>query len=493
MRLGGPWITDYATADGKRRWRVRWIVRPGDGTERNCQRRGFTTKGHAQAFVANLYDAAVGRSGWHLNNDGHPIRTEFTGPTIFTAVCDYVAATFPSHKANTRAKNASTLQWIVVTLSDDKASQVLAAALERYKPRQKVPVATTTAHHAIAYLRDVVLIGKPEPLLATLSDTEANGRALLASSSIRLAQLSEQDLARLRLRLVSGRTYNTGRSYWSVVIAFFNWCRRTGRMDRDPLLAFPKVPRNKAEERLHPDEVPSPEEVEEIAEWMATHHSVAEGTLVRLTAHCALRISEALDLRPNDFVLRNGRWWLRVIAQAQRTTKRFDWDRPEGRSPTKTNRVVNERRGPLVPIPAFLADHVVALLDAHKLGDDEPVFRGPRRRQLNTDTFRDSHWKAAIASLYPGQHRLAGITPHSLRHAGMTFWLRSGVDYKRCQIWGRWESVAVMLDVYAAALPSDEPAALALLDAHSYGGVPSRSTDAQLVDLGERRRLRRPI
>ena len=70
----------------------------------------------------------------------------------------------------------------------------------------------------------------------------------------------------------------------------------------------------------------------------------------------------------------------------------------------------------------------------------------------------------------PGNRRAAvgppaqGITPHSLRHAGMTMWLRKGVDLKLIQAWGGWHSLKVMLDTYAALLPGAEEDSIALLE-----------------------------
>ena len=65
-------------------------------------------------------------------------------------------------------------------------------------------------------------------------------------------------------------------------------------------------------------------------------------------------------------------------------------------------------------------------------------------------------------------HRRSGIpkpiTPHSLRHAGMSMWLRKGVDLKLIQTWGGWHSLKVMLDTYAALLPGAEEDSIALLE-----------------------------
>ena len=43
--------------------------------------------------------------------------------------------------------------------------------------------------------------------------------------------------------------------------------------------------------------------------------------------------------------------------------------------------------------------------------------------------------------------------------------MRKGVPLKLAQAWGGWQSVKVMLDVYAAVLPDDTEYALQLLEA----------------------------
>jgi len=51
---------------------------------------------------------------------------------------------------------------------------------------------------------------------------------------------------------------------------------------------------------------------------MGESHGLVWETFVLLTGYCALRISEALDVRLDSFEKRNGRWWLNVATQEHR-------------------------------------------------------------------------------------------------------------------------------------------------------------------------------
>lgn len=89
----------------------------------------------------------------------------------------------------------------------------------------------------------------------------------------------------------------------------------------------------------------------------------------------------------------------------------------------------------------------------------DPAARRSTRRRSER-----SGWTPLIAELFPEGHRLAGITPHALRHIGITNWLRRGLSLPLIQKWGGGSSLKVMLDVYAAVLPDDEDRAIELLE-----------------------------
>lgn len=484
MKLSGPWVgRDDRRNDGRvtRVWHVRWRVELHEGSTKDCRRTGFTSKALADAYADKLRGAAAARDGWTFDRRGYPVEAgRVAPPTMVDTLRRYVISTFPGHKPSTRAKHQSVLVRVVaLTLTKGADRDALLAACRR-RGKATIP---TIVDHALAYLRDVGLLGRPEP--DELDGDYAAGRDWVEARSMAAVDVDELVLARLWDEFVDDRAHATARTYWAGLGTFFNWCERTGRVPRNPMAGFAKVRRDTVAERVDPERVPDADEVQAIADYMAAHHGQAEGDLVIVAAYTAARIGEALAFRPSTFRRKNGQWWADVIDQRTRATSRFAWDVREELVPTKSDRS-GGREYRTVPIPVQYDAVVDRLLRGRELDREAPLARGPRGAVLNADTFRDSHWAGTIEALFPYGHRLHGITPHALRHFGMTFWLRTGIDFKRCQIWGGWRSLKVMLDTYAGIFPSDEPEALRLLNAGNYAGESKPATNdvAGVIDLG---------
>jgi site-specific recombinase XerD len=90
------------------------------------------------------------------------------------------------------------------------------------------------------------------------------------------------------------------------------------------------------------------------------------------------------------------------------------------------------------------------------------LFLNSYGRPMSTATFREA-WNRVIET-EPAGPGFAGITPQAMRRAGMSMWLRQGLDLKLIQSWGGWHSLTVMLDTYAALLPGAEEDSIALLE-----------------------------
>ena len=89
---------------------------------------------------------------------------------------------------------------------------------------------------------------------------------------------------------------------------------------------------------------------------------------------------------------------------------------------------------------------------------------GPRGGVANASTVRE-WWNSAVAELFMDNPRLVGIKPHSLRHAGMTYWFAApNADQKKIQLWGGWTSLTQMLDTYRGVIDSLEEVSLDGLD-----------------------------
>jgi integrase len=274
-------------------------------------------------------------------------------------------------------------------------------------------------------------------------------------------EIDDEDLTRLRIDL-GGTTYHTRRTYWSTIEAVLHWAISTGRLHRDPSIGLPKIRRIVEVEKPVADRVPEEAEIWEIAQLGRAMLGDWFAVGVLLGGYGALRVGELVALRPENLVrTASGGLWLTVGSQHRQFVKRHsddgisttDFAPPKGRiaGPTASRRCY-------IPaaVAAEISEYVIQRRPRHLL------FISQRGRPFGTGTFRDA-WNRVIAEL-PVGHRLVRITPHSLRHAGMSMWLRKGVDLKLIQAWGGWHSLKVMLDTYAALLPGAEEDSIALLE-----------------------------
>ncbi len=296
---------------------------------------------------------------------------------------------------------------------------------------------------------------------------------------------------RAELAQSSARTYWTG-----TVMPFLTWLVDTEQIGRGVVRASPKQRRDVEGERPDPRRIPEPSQVELVATHFAEHHGAKWATFVRLATWCALRISETLDLRATSFIEQRGRLYLRVATQQHRVT---GVDSDDGatliRSGTKSTRD-HQAKAREVPLPTWLEREVRELLGERLDTDGELFFTGPRGAAAPAEAVR-RWWREAVDEvLAPVAPNLAGITPHAMRHAGMTYWFAQGVDHKRIQLWGGWASLKVMLDTYRGVLDSLEEIDLAGIDDPWPGsrgtGEPGRSAcdETKIVDLDAWRRSR---
>jgi len=192
-----------------------------------------------------------------------------------------------------------------------------------------------------------------------ISEYLASGKRWVEQNSMHLSSLDVETMTRLRKFFTEGKPYATGRSYWSSsLVPFFNWLHDTRKVAHSLLAGQPKLPRDQEGERPDPRRIPDPRQLREIAATMGESHGLVWETFVLLTGYCALRISEALDVRLDSFEKRNGRWWLNVATQEHRAVAACsDTGATKERMRTKSTR----RRTPaprLVPIPNQLLERL---------------------------------------------------------------------------------------------------------------------------------------
>ncbi len=500
MRLVNAWVghdgKPVATSKGPR-FQVRWVLSPGAGrlpVER--KRSDFRTKAAAKAFVERLEKAEYGVDGWRIDADGQPTDEPVGETSVFGALEVYAASRWNAvWQTASRSKVRMRLVELVArTLEPKSDREALLVALEEQRPDRRRPAPRTSVEWAARYLRDHGL--RPHP--AELGDELLSARRWIEARSIPLSVLSIQHVIELRDYFTrSELAQSSARTYWAgTVMPFLTWLVDTEQISRGVVKALPKQRRDVESERPDPRRIPEPAQVELVAVLFAEHHGAKWATFVRLATWCALRISEALDLRATSFIEQRGRLYLRVATQQRRVT---GLDSDDGatlvRSGTKSTR---DRRARVreVPLPTWL-EHEVRDLLGDKLGvDGALLFTGPRGAAAPAEAVR-RWWREAVDEvLVPVAPNLAGVTPHAMRHAGMTYWFAQGVDHKRIQLWGGWASLKVMLDTYRGVLDSLEEIDLTGIDGcwpgSQSGDVLHQSVcgDATIVDLDAWRRSR---
>ena len=470
MRLERAWIGNKGkpveTSAGKR-YQVRWLLDPGGGrlpVER--KRSTFRTKGEAQLFLERLQQAEYKVNGWTFDRDGQPVEAAALSVTFLSAITQYVISRWstdwkPAQRTKVRGR---LLQLVCLTVDRPGDRRALLEGLESQRnDRGQRPEPQTRAEWAARWLRDHGLLpDAPEATDPRLLD----GLRFLEAASVPVSALDHKLVSELQRHFAGSGSQNTARTYWSgTIVPFIKWLCDTEQVTGKPLAGVKKIRRDVEAERPDRDQVPDPNQVRALAADMGHHrHSRIWEIWVLVLAFCALRPSEALGVKLNQFYKdARGRWRLEPDAQE---TRRVSWATDDGntqhRTTTKSGRdATPPKRG--IPVPAFLA-HMLEEEYGEDLGRaDRHAFVGPRGGVGNLATV-EQWFKDSVRRVFADVPQLSAMTPHFLRHAGMTYWFAAGMDHKKVQMWGGWRSLKEMLDTYRGVLASLEDEQLDGLD-----------------------------
>jgi len=273
--------------------------------------------------------------------------------------------------------------------------------------------------------------------------------------------ITHEDLVRLRAYM-GGTAYRTRRSYWAHIEKVIHWAITSGYLDEGFLTGLPPIARQRDAERIDPERVPNEEHVWAIANVGGELEGEWFKVAVLLGTFGAMRIGELVALRRRSIrcVVHEG-LWLTIDSQMRRYPRRYsndgntatDFAPPKGRPTASAGR----RR---CYVPKRVALEILEYVDSRL--PDQLLFLNSDGRPMSTETFRGA-WNRVIRT-EPAGPRFSGVTPHVMRRAGMSLWLRQGLDLKLIQDWGGWRSLSAMLDSYAALLPGAEEQSIALLD-----------------------------
>ena len=281
-----------------------------------------------------------------------------------------------------------------------------------------------------------------------------NDRSMPASA------ITDIDLVRLRKNM-GGTAYNTRRNYWTIVLVSHPLGPQTHRLDHNPSIGVPKLRRVIEVDRPNPVNVPSETDIWRLAEVGSKRVGPWFGVAVLIGSYGALRSGEVMGMRRENFRgTPEGGCWITVAGQNRRFSVEHSDDgiSTSDFAPPKA-RVQGAGRRTFY-IPTRVATHVMPYVTEQPKG--ELLFHNRFGNPLNAGTFRYA-WDRAKEE-FPEDHQLRRATPHSMRHIGMTMWLRQGLDLKLIQSWGGWNSLKVMLDTYAELLPRADDESVALLE-----------------------------
>lgn len=457
------------------RYQARYRIYLPDQKPIEVKQGGFEQKGYAKTFIENARKGILGVDGWEFDADFKPVRRSGAGgdgpaapdPALSCLVMceDYWVTHHDSRGPSQNSKaRGRLLDFVAATLRDPKDRNALSAALVRQRPGRHRPEPSTTVDRVARYMTDH-LFGHPKD-----DAPEGEGisacRRWLEERSLPRYDLDDKLLLSVRTAL-GGTAYSSRRTYWSIIAGMLSWAVTSDRLPSDPSAGLPKLARDFEEEKVDPQRTPGEKEIVTIAERLAELVGSWGFTIVIVMAFCALRIGEVVALCRSDVTFTDrGGAWITVTEQDGRQSARHSADRETTRR--KGSAPKGRRQGPgarrRIFLPPRWAQHLKAHMDtAVGPRDDDRLFRGARGGWLDPDYFRRCYWTPVIGELFSG-HRLEGITPHALRHAGMTLWLRSRIALPMIQKMGGWKSLKVMLDTYAAVLPDDEDLVERLLE-----------------------------
>lgn len=480
MRLHSSWFGNdgkpVMTADGPR-FQIRWrVLRDGSRRPKECKQTTFVTKAKAKYFLEELDKAHHGVTDpdgrtWRFDAKGRPTNLRDADTTVIGAIELYMKNRWTTQwKPSQRTKVRGRMQRVAIQLTTlPKATKkALFVALDAQRTdRGQRQEPTSREEWAARWLRDVAFFPNSD---VVLSDEILAAKNWLEQHSMALCALSVSDVTDLRLLMIGdgggeALSHNTRRAYWNgVVVPFFRWLYETGMVEKSLTRGQPPIKRDMEGERPDPNMILEPSQVAALAGWFRKHYGPVWELYPLISTFCALRIGEALNIRLSDFFERNGRWYLGLGLQIHSVTKAYSDD---GRGKQEDDRKSQQGRKPRdreIPLPPKVAKRLIDLFGDRLGRDGEHLFRGPRGAVGNSTDVRKWFKKALNEVVVPSSPQFAGLTPHGMRHAGMTYWFSQKFDEKLIQRWGGWESVVVMQDTYRGVLDSLEVIELKGLD-----------------------------
>ncbi|WP_156727900.1 tyrosine-type recombinase/integrase [Streptomyces apocyni] len=430
-------------------WELRWRV--GE----QAHSRSFKLKTQAEGRQSQLMAALRDRQQFD-EETGLPEGelTARNSPSWYEHVTEYVLMKWPQAAAKHRASIAESLAVVTPALVTSKRgaprSTVLRDALYQWAFRAvRDPEGTWVARHTAEE--------PPSDIRAALE--------WIAAHSIKVKALEDPTLLRpaleaLSLRLDGGKAAeNTVRRKRMVLSNVLRYTvEERGLLTANPLPRVDWTP-PESDDAIDFRYVPGPSKARALLG--AVRDSGPRGEHLHAFFGClyyaAMRPGEIVALKESDCTLppnspESVKEWGELLLGESRPEVGGGWT-DDGTS-YETRGLKRRKRGATrsVPIPPVLVHLLREHIARYGTADDGRLFRAARGGRVASTEYCDLWEKARGAVLSPAEAKSAlAAVPYSLRHAGVSLWIKSGVD--PAEVAARaGHSIAVLYRFYAKIL-----------------------------------------
>ncbi|MFI7274198.1 tyrosine-type recombinase/integrase [Streptomyces sp. NPDC049879] len=415
VRIWGIRSRPSKTAPFQLRWRV--------GAEKHQQ--PFQTKTQADGRRSELMSAL--REGQQFDTEtGLPAAElrELTSPTWYTHACDYAVMKWPKAAAKHRSSIAESLSVVTAALTKKKrgapAASVLRLALQQW---------------AFQCRRDDGNQWRNRAAVETPPVEVAAALDWIAENSMKVTEVAESTKVRLALTALSLRldglpaaenTFRRKRAVFSNALRYavereLLPGNPLGRIDWDP---------PQTDDEVDFQYVPNPRQVQALLRGIAEDGARGEHleAFFGCLYYAAMRPSEAAALTKANCRLPEAGWG-ELLLRGSRPEVGSGWT-DDGRSyeaRALKRRARNTTRA--VPIPPVLVQLLKGHLAAYGTAPDGRLFRAVNGGRVRSTEYTEVWKRARVRALSPEEVRspLAEV-PYSLRHAGVSLWIKSRVD-----------------------------------------------------------------
>ncbi|MEV0602310.1 tyrosine-type recombinase/integrase [Streptomyces sp. NPDC050315] len=435
-------------------FQLRWVV----GGHPHQQ--PFTTKTLADGRRSELM-AAV-RNGEQFDTEtGLPLSElrEMNSPTWYEHACAYALMKWPNsaakHRANIAEAMANVTAVLVSSAKGAPDAKTLRMALRGW---------------AFQMVRDDAGELAPRKGVETPPDDIARALAWVAGASLKVVDVAQSENLRRALNAVSLKldgkraADNTIRRKRTALSNALRYAVERELLTKHPLSAIDWNP-PPTDGEVDFEYVPEPQQARQLLQ--AVQEQGARGEHLYAFFGClyyaAMRPSEIATLKKHNCKLPQTGWGELVLANS-RPEVGSGWT-DDGKSYEERGLKRRARRATRpVPIPPVLVQMLRAHIERYGTTSDGRLFQAVRHGRVRSTEYTDMWKEARKKALTPEEVKtpLADV-PYSLRHAGVSLWIKAGVD--PVEVARRaGHSVAVLWKFYAKILRGQEQKSNQLID-----------------------------